>query len=112
VDVYAPGQDLVNAFAVGRYKYREPPHIGEEHEFAGMARWSGTSFATPLVAGLVAARMTRTGEATRQAGDALLTAARARRIPGLGPVLLPCDTGDRGGQEPAPCGCCGRGNCH
>ena len=118
VDVYAPGRDLVNAFATGRYRCHIYPYgqevqpdgsIGQVRDFYGMAKWSGTSFSTPIVSGLIAARMSRTGETARHAAAALLAEAREHAIPGVGPVLLPrC----HGHDEPKHRGDCCRGHRH
>jgi subtilisin family serine protease len=100
VNVYAPGTKLLNAFTSGSYTYLHAP---EEHctsdaetpavdamvKFTGMARWSGTSFAAPLVAGLIARRMSETSETNARVAAKKLLAEDARPDETLGRVLLP-----------------------
>lgn len=61
---------------VGSRGREDPESQLEKMTRYGMARWSGTSLSAPLVAGLIAARITRTGENGRQAASSLL----ARRV--------------------------------
>jgi subtilisin family serine protease len=59
VDVFALGRNVVNAFPNGTYVCHECPDRGDQRVFDNwLARWSGTSFAAPLVTGMIAAAMT------------------------------------------------------
>ena len=52
-DVYVVGRNHVNAFPIGAYVCRETPDKDDERGSPnGLARWSGTSFAAPLFAGI------------------------------------------------------------
>jgi subtilisin family serine protease len=90
VDVYALGESIVNAYTTGEYTYQEPPKQPAQQTFYGMARWDGTSFSAPLVAGLIAAEMAASGRSAQAAKQAVL--ARAQVIPGVGPALFPPQT--------------------
>lgn len=78
VDACALGVDVVSSFI----DFTEPGADGRT--FAGQARWSGTSFAAPLVAARVIGRvMAERCTATAAAGR-LLAEHEADRVPGLG----------------------------
>jgi subtilisin family serine protease len=114
VDVYAPGESLVNAFAAGTFTCQIAPFTGQVRTFSGTAQWSGTSFSTPIVTGLIAARMGRCGESAKEAAAALLAKARTQVVPGAGPALFPgCEDDEqcgRCGGDSRHCGC-GEGRC-
>jgi subtilisin family serine protease len=53
-EVYAPGVDLVSSHVVWHGKIDWTETHGNPQDLRGWARWSGTSFATPLVAAYIA----------------------------------------------------------
>lgn len=74
VDACAPGTDVTSAFV----------SFDGEPVFAGYARWSGTSFAAPAVAGAIADRCATSGEDARTAADLVLDPAAHGTVPGIG----------------------------
>ncbi|WP_344303680.1 S8/S53 family peptidase [Nocardioides bigeumensis] len=88
-DVYTVGRNIVNAFPDGEYVCFETPHKGDVREFkTGLARWSGTSFSTPIVAGLIAAEISASGADARTARDTVLARAVYRSDPTVGPIKV------------------------
>jgi hypothetical protein len=77
----APGVGLVSTYASGRLLTPTGPR-----DFAGGARWSGTSFATPSVVGRIAAGMTAAGGSASEILDRLELAGTG--IAGLGVGIL------------------------
>ncbi|MDG4798151.1 S8 family serine peptidase [Micromonospora sp. WMMD1082] len=86
VDVCAPARDLVSSYVRGTY----PAHDGDR-VLRGWAAWSGTSFATVLVAAEIARRVRDArGERTpRQVALAFVEELDASRWDGLGRIYVP-----------------------
>ncbi len=81
-EIYAVGRDIVNAFPTGTYTTREPPYPVETRVFTnGLARWSGTSFSAPMVAGMIAAEMSRNGGDVMAAKETVKGLAQTRPAP-------------------------------
>jgi subtilisin family serine protease len=113
VDACAVGVDVVSTFPPfdGELAAVEPPPSCQEPGasvtaaptsgsfYQRRARWSGTSFAAPLVTAAIAQRMTTAGRSAREAAYDLLfdPAVEDRRLPGLGvpvePPALPLGPG-------------------
>jgi subtilisin family serine protease len=87
-DVFTLGRNLVNAFPDGTFVCHETPDKGDVRVFStGMARWSGTSFAAPIVAGLIAREISVSGSSAKEARDAVLALAVPDSDPMIGPHL-------------------------
>jgi hypothetical protein len=79
-DVFILGRGHVNRFPRGTYVCQEPPHVGYRREFArSWARWSGTSFAAPLLAGLIAAHIPAFAGTPAEAAKDLIRSKRVWR---------------------------------
>jgi len=72
-DVFVLGRNHVNRYPRGTYTCHEAPDDGEERVFrTGWGRWSGTSFATPLMSGMIAVHIQETGMPARAAARHLI----------------------------------------
>ena len=81
----APGVDIVSNFfdKVDRVDDGLP----QSSFYFGWASWSGTSFATPIVAGALAREMGIYGITAEEAADRVVFDERLYRFPGLGTVV-------------------------
>jgi subtilisin family serine protease len=90
VQVWARGSNIVNAYPKGAYQYAEPPYgPGDTVTFPQwLARWSGTSFAAPIVAGRIAAYLAANGGTPQAAWNAVRGSSQPNG-PGGRPVITP-----------------------
>ncbi len=96
VSACAPGTDLVSAF----YRYNGDmelfpmPGSADPDEYENWARWTGTSFAAPIVVSALLQHMRLTGCTARKAADRVVYAPGLFRLPDMGTVVN-LDLGDR-----------------
>jgi hypothetical protein len=82
VDACTLGQRVTSSF----FSYDSHTDSGDE-KFSGYARWSGTSFAAPRVAGAIAARAAHEGISASQAAADLLDPHQHPSVPDLGVLV-------------------------
>lgn len=87
VDACAPGVDLVSAF-FDRFDGRNPAVNGLDLDrYTGWARWSGTSFAAPVVVAALAREVMTHGVSAVEAVWRVIEAPHLLRLPCLGTVV-------------------------
>jgi subtilisin family serine protease len=88
VDAAAPGVGVTSCFV--RFDGPRPRVRGiDPDDFTGYARWSGTSFAAPAVAGMIAGLAASEDLTAAEAARRVLDPAAHPTMPGLGVVLAP-----------------------
>ncbi|REE95425.1 S8 family peptidase [Thermomonospora umbrina] len=86
VDACAPGVDVASCHL--RFDGRRPPANGVDPDaFEGYATWSGTSFAAPAVAGMIAGAAASEDLTAVAAADRILDPVKCRTLPDLGVVV-------------------------
>lgn len=97
VDACAPGSDLVSAFFEfnGQMEVFPAPGSADPDDFEHWARWTGTSFAAPIVAAALMRQMTLLDQSAEEAVARLVNAEGLFRLPGYGTVVnhTPLDPG-------------------
>ncbi len=97
VDACAPGSDLVSAFFEFKGKMEVFPRPGsvDPDNFKHWARWTGTSFAAPVVAAALLRQMKMLDQPAGDAVVQLINAEGLFRLPGYGTVVnhTPLDPG-------------------
>ena len=97
VNACAPGTDLVSAFYRnfdGKTELPEMPGSVDPDEYESWVRWTGTSFAAPIVTSALLREMQLTGCHAKRAVERVIDAPGLLRIAGLGTVVN-LDLGDR-----------------